>query len=64
MTPSMGFFHLSSVVLLVAFLGGTMAGDIKMKGMTFTADRYCKEVHFDDALSMSSLEHLARLFCS
>jgi hypothetical protein len=53
-----------SLVVLLALLQVACGQDIKMKGMTLTADRYCKEVHYDDDLSMRSLEHLATTGCN
>jgi len=40
------------------------AGEIKLKGMTYTGDRYCKEVPYDEPLSEASLNHLASTGCN
>ena len=40
------------------------AGSVEIRGMTFTGDRYCKEVRMDSDVAMRSLAHLASTGCN
>src|SRR4051812_23150667 len=51
-------------LLVSLLLALSRAGSVEIRGMTFTGDRYCKEVRMDSDVAMASLEHLASTGCN